>query len=197
MRDFTFFMNIIAGSARNLLLAGLPDSEVRPTAIRARKALFDSLGSFDGLGVLDLCSGSGALALESLSRGAAWGAMVEKNPAHIECIKENCRRVNAAGCQGEMLILEFDILNFSRYSYQLPGVPDLIFADPPYAFSAEIFQTLMQNQDFLSFCKGAKLIWEIPDTPGAMGGFINIPALKDPQFRRFGGTIFLSGTIQC
>ena len=67
-------MNIIAGSARNLILADLPDQEVRPTAIRSRKALFDSLGAMEGLGVLDLCSGSGAIALEAASRGAAWAA---------------------------------------------------------------------------------------------------------------------------
>lgn len=189
-------MNIIAGCARNLLLADLPDSEVRPTAGRARKALFDSLGPFDNTGVLDLCSGSGALALEAVSRGAAWAAMVEKDPAHIGCIKENCRRINAAGAKGEMLILEFDVLNFERYRSQLPAAPDVIFADPPYAVSAEIFHSLMKNRSFLSFCGGAKLIWEIPDSPGAMGNFINFPQLHTPQFRRFGSTIFLSGTLQ-
>ena len=43
-------MNIIAGLARNLELVSPPDMEVRPTTGRARKALFDSLGSLDGLG---------------------------------------------------------------------------------------------------------------------------------------------------
>ena len=189
-------MNIISGTARNVLLADLPDMEVRPTAGRARKALFDSLGDISGCGILDLCSGSGALALESASRGAAWAAMVEKNPLHIDCIRENCRRISAAGCMTQLIILDFDILNFRRYSRQLPGQPDIIFADPPYAFSAELFHKLISDECFINFNHRSKIIWEIPDTPGAMGEFINIQELAAPQFRRYGKTVFLTGTIK-
>ena len=54
-------MNIISGISRNLELSVIPDDGVRPTSIRARKALFDSLGDFSKAVVLDLFSGSGAL----------------------------------------------------------------------------------------------------------------------------------------
>ena len=189
-------MNIIAGCARNLILADLPDCEVRPTSGRARKALFDSLGDLSGAGILDLCSGSGALALEAASRNAAWAAMVEIDPAHVECIRENCRRITAAGAGTNLLILNFDICSCRRYLPQLPGKPDVIFADPPYAVSAELFNTLAGDPDFTTFTSGAKLIWEIPDNPGAMGEFINAPHLKSSQFRRFGSTIFLQGIIR-
>lgn len=189
-------MNIIAGLARNLQLTDLPGSEVRPTAIRARKALFDSLGSFEGLGVVDLCSGSGALALEAASRGAKWIFMVENNPLHLECIRENCRRVAATGVTTEMIISEFDILNFNRYSHHIPGRADLIFADPPYSKSAEFFQKLAADKEFTSSMQGAVLIWEIPDTPGAAGNFMPADFLDKKQFRRFGGTIFLTGVIK-
>ncbi|MBR7130795.1 MAG: RsmD family RNA methyltransferase [Lentisphaeria bacterium] len=189
-------MNIIAGSARNLILADLPDQEVRPTAIRSRKALFDSLGAMEGLGVLDLCSGSGAIALEAASRGAAWAAMVENHPAHIECIRENCRRITAAGCRKNLLVIQSDILNFTGFRRQLPGTPDLIFADPPYAISAGLFHKLGADKEFTKFTSGARLIWEIPSAPGAMGEFLNAEFLDEPQFRRFGSTIFLSGKIK-
>jgi 16S rRNA (guanine966-N2)-methyltransferase len=189
-------MNIIAGCARNLQLASPPDYEVRPTAGRARKALFDSLGDIAGKGVMDLCSGSGALALEAASRGAAWCAMVEKSPGHISCIRENCRRVTAAGASANLIIMEFDICHFERYCTRLPGVPDIIFADPPYDISAELFQKMMNDEKFISFCSQSTIIWEIPDAPGAMGGFINAPALEKMQFRRFGSTIFLQGKIK-
>lgn len=189
-------MNIISGMARNLQLTDLPGSAVRPTAVRARKALFDSFGSFDGLGVMDLCSGSGALALEAASRGAKWIFMVENDPLHIECIRENCRRVTAAGVDAKMVIAEYDLLNFHSYSRLMPGKPDLIFADPPYAKSAEFFTSLSENSAFTSFCAGAKMIWEIPDTPGAMGDFIDADFPDKKQFRRFGGTIFLTGVIK-
>jgi 16S rRNA (guanine966-N2)-methyltransferase len=172
-------MNIISGTARNLILSELPDDGIRPTAVRARKALFDSLGDFTGLGVLDLCSGSGALALESASRGAAWCAMVEKDPAHLNCIRENCRRIAMTGITAKLLIMEFDIFNFNRYLQQLPAKPDIIFADPPYNLSAEFFRKLTGSMSFAENFDGAKLIWEIPDTPGAMGGFINGENLKN------------------
>lgn len=189
-------MNIIAGSARNLILASPPDAEVRPTAGRARKALFDSIGDVNGAGILDLCAGSGALALEAASRGAKWVVMVEKDAGHIQCIRENCRKVAAAGCTAQMLIFEFDILHFPRYSNQLPGVPDIIFADPPYAISAELFQQIMANRDFTAFCSGRRLFWEIPDFPGAAGKFIQTDALTNQQLRKFGSTLFLQGIIK-
>ena len=189
-------MNIISGTARNLLLTDLPGQEVRPTAGRARKALFDSLGDLTGTGILDLCSGSGAIALEAASRGAAWAVMVEKSPEHSECIRENCRRVTAAGCNAELIEVNADICDFARYAYQLPGPVDLIFADPPYAISGELFRKMASNRKFLDTCRGAKILWEIPDFPGAMGEFIPADHLDKVQFRRFGGTIFLSGTIK-
>ncbi|MBE6357150.1 MAG: hypothetical protein E7058_08585 [Lentisphaerae bacterium] len=188
-------MNIISGTARNLVLAELPDNGIRPTAIRARKALFDSLGDFAGCGVLDLCAGSGALALEAASRGAAWCAMVEKDPAHLECIRENCRRISATGTTAKLLIMEFDIFCFDRYLPQLPEKPALIFADPPYDVSADFFKKLTDSQSFVRAVNGAKLIWEIPGTPGAAGEFINAKNLYNIQFRRFGSTVFLTAEI--
>ena len=94
-----------------------------------------------------------------------------------------------------MLILNFEAEKFNRYLRQLPGKPDVIFADPPYRISAEIFRALLDSQEFISFNSGAKLIWEVPATPGAMGEFIGCENLKNMQFRRFGSTIFLTGEI--
>lgn len=191
-----FRMNIISGCARNLILCDLPDAEVRPTAARARKALFDSLGEFSGKGVLDLFSGSGALALESASRGAKWAAMVENSSAHIENIRENCRRVTAAGSETEMIILESNAADFHRYKMHLPSAPDIIFADPPYARSADFFNLIIGNDSFCSFASGAEIFWEIPDTPGAMGEFITAPFPGEKRFRRFGSSVFLKGIIK-
>ena len=82
-------MNIIAGLARGVELSVPPGIPVRPTAGRVRKALFDSLGDLSEFHVLDLFSGSGALALESLSRGARSAAMIELETLHINCISIN------------------------------------------------------------------------------------------------------------
>ena len=87
-------MQIIAGKARSLELSAPPGIGVRPTAGRSRKALFDSIGgALAGSCVLDLFSGSGALALEAASRGAAVLWMVESNSRHAAVIEENIRKI--------------------------------------------------------------------------------------------------------
>ena len=193
---FDFIMNIISGLARNLELASLPDCGIRPTSARARKALFDSLGNFSGKTILDLFSGSGALALESASRGAAKIFMVEREIDHIQCIRENCRRVSAAGVDCEMTILEFDALQPERYLNKLTAIPDIIFADPPYAESGKYFRQLMDDHHFCETLSSCRIIWEIPDTPGAMADFLECNSLTGNSFRRFGSTFFLSGNIK-
>ena len=178
---FDFIMNIISGLARNLELASLPDCGIRPTSARARKALFDSLGNFSGKTILDLFSGSGALALEI---------------DHIQCIRENCRRVSAAGVDCEMTTLEFDALQPERYLNKLTAIPDIIFADPPYAESGKYFRQLMDDHHFCETLSSCRIIWEIPDTPGAMADFLECNSLTGNSFRRFGSTFFLSGNIK-
>ena len=189
-------MRIIAGTARNLELATVPDCEVRPTAVRARKALFDSLGIWSGMVALDLFSGTGALALEAASRGASKIVMVENDPAHQACIRENCRRVAAAGTEAAMLLAECDAMRPERYLDRLSGAPDVVFADPPYAISGTCFRELMGNGIFVEKLGGARLVWEIPDSPGAQADFLRTPALAESNFRRFGGTLFLLGKIK-
>jgi 16S rRNA (guanine966-N2)-methyltransferase len=187
-------MNIIAGLARNLELVSPPDMEVRPTTGRARKALFDSLGSLEGLGVLDLCAGSGAAALEAASRGASLAVMVEKNPAHVRVINSNVEKVRKTGVTARMEVVNADILNVRSWLALLDEC-SLILADPPYAVSADLFRSLMADQDFLAHAEGCFLVWEIPDTPGALGEFLSVPGLSDSNVRKFGGTLFLMGTV--
>ena len=188
-------MNIIAGRARNLELVSPPDMEVRPTTGRARKALFDSLGPLEGLGVLDLCAGSGAAALEAASRGAALAVMVEKAPGHINVIRTNAERVRKTGVTAELEIINADILNVRSYVSLLDRC-SLILADPPYAVSAELFRQLMADPLFREHARECHLVWEIPDTPGALGEFLETEGLADSRVRQFGGTLFLLGVVE-
>jgi 16S rRNA G966 N2-methylase RsmD len=64
---------------------------------------------------------------------------------------------------------------------------DVIFADPPYPVSADLFQTLLEKHPAQLQSTGALLIWEIPDTPGAKGAFMR----PEARFRKFGATEFL------
>jgi 16S rRNA (guanine(966)-N(2))-methyltransferase RsmD len=69
-------MRVIAGRFGGRRLAAPPGRDTRPTADRVREALFSTLGPLDGEVVLDLFAGSGALAIEALSRGAGRALLV-------------------------------------------------------------------------------------------------------------------------
>ena len=105
---------IVGGAAGGRRIAVPPGSGTRPTADRVREALFSSLesefGSFDGLAVLDLYAGSGAIGLEALSRGAARVVLVESDRKAAEVIAANVKvvglpgatRAHAAGGEGRV-----------------------------------------------------------------------------------------------
>nr|WP_314443380.1 16S rRNA (guanine(966)-N(2))-methyltransferase RsmD [uncultured Sphingomonas sp.] len=121
-------MRIIAGKWRSRVIAAPPTSSTRPTADRTREALFSMLasrlGSFEDLYVADLFAGSGALALEALSRGAAFATMVE-----IDAAARRTIAANAATLGAEVKLLACSALNLPPAAKPF----DLIFADPPYA----------------------------------------------------------------
>ncbi|MBR2364703.1 MAG: RsmD family RNA methyltransferase, partial [Lentisphaeria bacterium] len=86
-------MEIAGGIARGTVLEVPGGMDVRPTSIRARRALFDSLGDLSGKRVCDLFAGSGALGLEAVSRGAAGLVSVEAAPSSIAVIRKNMQNV--------------------------------------------------------------------------------------------------------
>lgn len=116
-------LRIVGGSLRNRRLRVLPGS--RPTSERAREALFDILGPWiEGRSVLELFAGSGAVAFEALSRGAASAAAVDED---VRALEENRRRL---GVDLEILRGPADRA-VERLSAERRRF-DLVFADPPY-----------------------------------------------------------------
>ena len=186
-------MRIIAGKARNLELNVPEGMGVRPTSGRGRKALLDSLGDLTDAAVLDLFAGSGAFALECASRGAGEVTMVELSAAHGNIIRENCARVKKTGVETDMTLILGDALNVALYR----SVPaDLIFADPPYAESGAFFKKITMSSVFQEAFDGALLVWEIPDTPGARGEFLDPEGFEDGALRNLGGVWFFMGTVK-
>ncbi len=126
-------MRIVAGTARGRRLATPAGADTRPTSDKVRGAVFNVLGQFfDGGRVLDLYAGSGAMALEALSRGCAAATCVESSPRAAEAIT-----ANAASCG----LAERVTVLLRRVEDALPGLPagafDLAFVDPPYAAGPE------------------------------------------------------------
>src|SRR5262245_41623295 len=87
-------MRVIAGTLRGRRLHAVPGQLVRPTSDRLRETLFNILANqVGGARFLDLCAGSGAVAIEALSRGAASATLVEKSAKACSTIKRNLREL--------------------------------------------------------------------------------------------------------
>src|SRR5665213_1716396 len=82
-------MRVIAGRYGGRGLVAPRGSATRPTSDRVREAIFSILGDITGARVLDLFAGSGALAIEALSRGAAHATLVDTSPAALTAIRRN------------------------------------------------------------------------------------------------------------
>lgn len=121
-------MRIIAGEFRGLALKPAADRRVRPTADRVREAWFSIVGpSLPGASVLDLFSGSGALGLEALSRGARSVTFVEVARPSLEALRAN---IAALDVEDRVKIHRADALRF--VATLPPRAYDVAFADPPY-----------------------------------------------------------------
>ncbi len=125
---------IISGFAGSLTLK-VPVAGTRPTSDRVREALFSALEARDaiaGARVLDLYAGSGALALEAVSRGAASAVLVEKSYAAVQVCKANAALVQGRAGRGERPSIH--IIGKPATSYLSSALDefDLVFIDPPY-----------------------------------------------------------------
>ncbi len=122
-------MRIIGGSLKGRIILPPAGYKARPTTDFAREGLFNILGNmvdFEGLKVLDLFGGTGAVAFEFASRGARRVYSIEMNRDHAAFIRREAARLGLPGVTAVHANV-FDFLPICREKF------DLIFADPPYA----------------------------------------------------------------
>lgn len=179
---------VIAGAAGGRRLAVPPGSGTRPTSDRAREGLFSTwrseYGALTGARVLDLYSGSGAVGLEALSRGAAHVLLVEADARAAATIRRNAASLGLPGAQVGAARVE-------RLAAQPPpGEPyDLVFLDPPYLVSDDLVREvlrMLRNGGWLT--RGALATVE----RGTRGGeFHWPPGFAGVRARRYGeGTLW-------
>ncbi len=125
-------MRIIGGKYRSRVLAEFKGEDVRPTSDRAREALFNILAlKLYGARVLDLFTGSGALGLESLSRGAREVVFNDCAKDSIAILKKNLTALQIFVNGEEAKVYNLDYLTCLD---RVNGQFDIIFLDPPYRF---------------------------------------------------------------
>ena len=139
-------MRIIAGVAKGRPISAVA-SATRPTSDRAREALFSTLtsefGDFDGLRVLDLYAGTGAIALEALSRGASLVHAVEKDEAASKAIASNYDSIKSAQFAGTFHLYTMGVHRFLQDKAQVQY--HFIYIDPPYDVEdIDVTETLIQ-----------------------------------------------------
>ena len=120
-------MRVISGSARGRKLLAPPGDSTRPTSDRAKEALFNIINiQIRGKAVLDLFSGSGALGIEALSRGATFCIFVEKNAVAADIIRKN---LTSSGFTDKSAVFVCNVYDFLK---TCDKTFDFIFMDPPY-----------------------------------------------------------------
>ncbi|MEG1847402.1 MAG: 16S rRNA (guanine(966)-N(2))-methyltransferase RsmD [Lachnospiraceae bacterium] len=145
-------MRVIAGSAKSLPLKVQTGTDTRPTTDRIKETLFNMLQPFlaDSIFV-DLFSGSGAIGIEALSRGAGICYFVENNPKAISCIQEN---LSFTRLEKKAIVIKQDVFaSLQRIPQQ---AVDVIFLDPPYDLGYE--QKVLESLSHLSYVTNDTLI---------------------------------------
>lgn len=154
-------MRIIAGDLKGRKLIAPEGEGTRPTTDRVRESVMSVIhsarGGFDGAVVLDAFAGSGALAIESLSRGARSAVLYERAPEAARAVAANLEKVGLDARRARLV--RADVMErppaFARPPF------DLVFLDPPYAYAAaEVLGMVAGLADAGQLAAGAIVVYE-------------------------------------
>lgn len=169
-------MRVIAGELKGQRLVAPRGWKVRPTSDRVREAVFSALGDVSGARVLDLYCGTGALAIEALSRGAAGAVLVDRDT------RPALGNVERLGLRGRAELVRADVDRWLSGRAAQPGATrfDLVFVDAPYRLADRVGQELNTHLPSL-LAEGGRAIVE----SGARRP-LRIDSLEALRQRRYG-----------
>ncbi|MHC6204406.1 RsmD family RNA methyltransferase [Breznakiellaceae bacterium SP9] len=178
-------MRITGGSLKGRLVE-VPEGIIRPAMDRMRESVFSVLGDLSGLSFLDLFSGSGIIALEAASRGAAMIEAVEKDPKKRKILLKNVAMSPVfISCRFSAVEL---VIQRARVGF------DRIFCDPPFPYRFRT--TLLQILSASALVKDGTLV--LLHRPKQEGRIDDFPSLRYQESREYGRSVvdFFKGCKQ-
>lgn len=187
-------MRIIAGSAKGRKLISPEGTSARPTSDRAREALFSSLeseyGDLKGIRFLDLFAGSGAVSAEAISRGAGSSVAVESDRNAVAIARTNIEMAKSSSLDAEVSVIESDVESFAQ---RRSNPFDVIFMDPPYAYSAEELARLLTQLHLSGFIVEQTLI--VIEREGKTHSFPWPSGMHEVKVRKYGNAAIFYGEL--
>ena len=149
-------MRVVGGRLGGRRLRAVPGRDTRPTSDRVRESLFGILGErVEGARVLDLFAGTGALAIEALSRGATGAVLVEQAAPAVDVIRANLDALDLTGAAKVRRTRAETYLRTQR-----DGPFDLVLLDPPYAVPVGLVAGLLGRLARTALAPGAVVVVE-------------------------------------
>lgn len=172
MRDEGALVRVIAGELKGQRLVAPRGWKVRPTSDRVREAVFSALGDVAGARVLDLYCGTGALAIEALSRGAAEAVLVDRDT------RPALGNVERLGLADRVELVRGDAGRWLASAE--PARFDLVFVDAPYRIADRVGQELNTHLPRLLAADGRAVVESGARRP------LRIDSLETLRRRRYG-----------
>ncbi len=169
-------MRVVAGELRGRRLVAPRGWRVRPTSDRVREATFSALGEVAGARVLDLYCGTGALAIEALSRGAASAVLVDRDT------RPALGNVERLGLGARAELVRSDAARWLAARAEDPDAPpfDLVFVDAPYRLADRVGRELDTHLPGLLAAGGRAIVESAARRP------LRIESLEQLRQRRYG-----------
>jgi 16S rRNA (guanine966-N2)-methyltransferase len=179
-------LKILGGEFGGRLLKAPKGTQTRPTTSLVRKAVFDILQpQIQGAVFLDLFSGSGAMGIEALSRGAKKAIFVDSHPEAMRALRDNLSLLKV---ETRAQVIQKDAFKALTKLQEMHTICDIIYADPPYE-KAKLYIELLKFFDTSSLlAPQGTLFLESPDSSPLGDLPISLEHLKSLPPRKYGAS---------